>query len=51
MKRAQANRLRDAEVAVAAVEKLHVNEIRPSGEVSTVGLFYSRNETDLRTRL
>jgi hypothetical protein len=26
------------------VEKLYVNEIRPDGEVSTVGLFYSRAE-------
>jgi hypothetical protein len=26
------------------VEKLYVNEIRPNGEVSTVGLFYSREE-------
>jgi hypothetical protein len=28
------------------VEKLYVNEIRPSGEVSTVGLFYSRDEAE-----
>ena len=26
------------------MEKLYVNEIRPDGEVSTVGLFYSRAE-------
>jgi hypothetical protein len=28
------------------MEKLYVNEIRPNGEVSTVGLFYSRNEAE-----
>jgi hypothetical protein len=28
------------------MEKLYINEIRPSGEVSTVGLFYSRGEAD-----
>jgi hypothetical protein len=28
------------------MEKLHVNEIRPDGEVSTVGLFYSRGEAE-----
>jgi hypothetical protein len=28
------------------LEKLYVNEIRPSGEVSTVGLFYSRAEAE-----
>ncbi len=28
------------------MEKLYVNEIRPSGEVSTVGLFYSRAEAE-----
>jgi len=26
------------------MDKLYVNEIRPDGEVSTVGLFYSRAE-------
>jgi hypothetical protein len=28
------------------MEKLYVNEIRPDGEVSTVGLFYSRGEAE-----
>lgn len=28
------------------MEKLYVNEIRPSGEISTVGLFYSRAEAE-----
>jgi hypothetical protein len=28
------------------VEKLFVNEIRPNGEISTVGLFYSRDEAE-----
>jgi hypothetical protein len=28
------------------MEKLYVNEIRPEGEVSTVGLFYSRAEAE-----
>ena len=28
------------------MEKLYVNEIRPNGEVSTVGLFYSRSEAE-----
>ena len=28
------------------MEKLYVNKIRPSGEVSTVGLFYSREEAE-----
>jgi len=28
------------------MEKLYVNEIRPDGDVSTVGLFYSRAEAD-----
>jgi hypothetical protein len=28
------------------MEKLYVNEIRPNGEVSTVGLFYSRVEAE-----
>jgi hypothetical protein len=28
------------------MEKLLVNEIRPDGEVSTVGLFYSRAEAE-----
>jgi hypothetical protein len=28
------------------VEKLYVNEIGPDGEVSTVGLFYSRAEAE-----
>jgi hypothetical protein len=28
------------------MEKLYVNEIRPNGEVSTVGLFYSRAEAE-----
>ena len=28
------------------MEKLYVNEIRRSGEVSTVGLFYSRGEAE-----
>jgi hypothetical protein len=28
------------------VEKLYVNEIRPDGAVSTVGLFYSRAEAE-----
>jgi hypothetical protein len=28
------------------MEKLYVNEIRPNGDVSTVGLFYSRAEAE-----
>lgn len=28
------------------MEKLYVDEIRPGGEVSTVGLFYSRAEAE-----
>jgi hypothetical protein len=28
------------------MEKLYINEIRPNGEVSTVGLFYSRSEAE-----
>ena len=28
------------------MEKLYVNEIRPNGEVSTVGLFYSPEEAE-----
>jgi len=28
------------------MEKLYVNEIRPEGAVSTVGLFYSRAEAE-----
>ena len=28
------------------MEKLYVNEISPGGEVSTVGLFYSRAEAE-----
>jgi len=28
------------------MEKLYVNEIRPAGSVSTVGLFYSRAEAE-----
>ena len=28
------------------MEKLYVNEIRPNGEVNTVGLFYSLNEAE-----
>jgi len=28
------------------MEKLYVNEIRPGGEISTVGLFYSRGEAE-----
>jgi hypothetical protein len=28
------------------MEKLYVNEIHPDGEVSTVGLFYSRGEAE-----
>jgi hypothetical protein len=28
------------------MEKLYVNAIRPDGEVSTVGLFYSRAEAE-----
>jgi len=28
------------------MEKLYVHEIRPGGEVSTVGLFYSRGEAE-----
>ena len=28
------------------MDKLYVNEIRPDGEVSTVGLFYSRAEAE-----
>jgi hypothetical protein len=28
------------------MEKLYVNEIRPNGEISTVGLFYSRGEAE-----
>jgi hypothetical protein len=28
------------------MEKLYVNEILPSGEASTVGLFYSRGEAE-----
>jgi hypothetical protein len=28
------------------MEKLNVHEIRPDGEISTVGLFYSRGEAE-----
>ena len=28
------------------MEKFYVHEIRPNGEISTVGLFYSREEAD-----
>jgi hypothetical protein len=28
------------------MEKLYVNEIRPDGDISTVGLFYSRGEAE-----
>lgn len=28
------------------MEKLYINEIRPDGEISTVGLFYSREEAE-----
>jgi hypothetical protein len=28
------------------MDKLYINEILPSGEVSTVGLFYSRDEAE-----
>lgn len=28
------------------MEKLYVNEIRPDGQVNTVGLFYSRGEAE-----
>ncbi|MFQ5682988.1 MAG: hypothetical protein ACE5HC_06920 [Candidatus Binatia bacterium] len=28
------------------MEKLYVHEIRPGGEVNTVGLFYSRGEAE-----
>ncbi len=28
------------------MEKLYVNEIRPNGDVSTVGLFYSHSEAE-----
>jgi hypothetical protein len=28
------------------MEKLYINEIRPDGEVSTIGLFYSRAEAE-----
>jgi hypothetical protein len=28
------------------MEKLYVNEIRPNSEISTVGLFYSRDEAE-----
>lgn len=28
------------------MEKLYVNDIRPNGEVSTVGLFYSQAEAE-----
>ncbi len=28
------------------MEKLYVNEIRPGGEISTVGLYYSRSEAE-----
>ncbi len=28
------------------MEKLYVHELRPDGEVSTVGLFYSRTEAE-----
>ena len=28
------------------MEKLYIHEIRPDGEISTVGLFYSREETE-----
>jgi hypothetical protein len=28
------------------MEKLYINEIRPDGEISTVGLFYSRSEAE-----
>ena len=29
-----------------SMEKIYVNEIRPDGEISTVGLFYSREEAE-----
>ncbi len=28
------------------MEKLYIHEIRPDGEISTVGLFYSREEAE-----
>lgn len=28
------------------MEKIYVHEIRPDGEISTVGLFYSREEAE-----
>ena len=28
------------------MEKFYINEIRPGGEISTVGLFYSREEAE-----
>ncbi|MGE5302074.1 MAG: hypothetical protein ACM3TN_02025 [Alphaproteobacteria bacterium] len=28
------------------MEKLYVNEIRPDGDINTVGLFYSRSEAE-----
>ncbi len=28
------------------MEKFYVNEIRPNGEISTVGLYYSREEAE-----
>jgi hypothetical protein len=31
---------------VSGMEKLYVNEIHPDGQVSTVGLFYSRAEAE-----
>jgi hypothetical protein len=31
---------------VLALQKLYVNEIDPDGEISTVGLFYSRAEAE-----
>jgi len=29
------------------MEKIYVNEIRPDGEISAVGLFYSRKEAEV----
>ena len=39
-------RLQNAEIVVAAMEKLYVNEVRSDGEVCTVGLYYSRAEAE-----
>ena len=32
------------------MEKWYLNEIRPNGEISTVGLYYSRDEAEAISR-